>query len=103
MRLSPLLFPLLFCLPPAPVAALDLAAAATAIDGGRAEEVVPALAEAANAGEPGAAALLASLYQRGDGVARNHERAAALYLVAARAGDAEAQLNLGNMYQIGRA
>ncbi len=97
---TPLLLTLLMLFAPS-APGFDRDAALAAIDAGRAADAVPALAEAANAGEPAAATLLASLYQRGEGVARNLERAAELYAVAARAGDAEAQFNLANMYLLG--
>jgi soluble lytic murein transglycosylase-like protein len=45
---------------------------------------------------------LAQAYEYGEGVAKDPLRAAALYCEAARAGDAEAQYNLGWMYANGR-
>jgi len=55
--------------------------------------------------ERGLRALLRSealAYENGEGVARDPERAAALYCKAARLGDPESQFNLGWMYANGR-
>ena len=71
------------------------------ISAGEAGAVVADLVRAAEGGEPQAQRMLAGLYQRGDGVARNLERAAELYSRAAEQGDVEAQFNLGNMYLLG--
>jgi TPR repeat protein len=53
------------------------------------------LEQAAAAGRPQAAALLADLYSRGDGVQRDDERARELDLQAAALGVAASQTNLG--------
>lgn len=83
------------------LAAAELATLQARIDAGEAGAVVADLVRAAEGGEPLAQRMLAGLYQRGDGVARNLERAAELYSRAAEQGDAEAQFNLGNMYLLG--
>ncbi|MEX2481820.1 MAG: tetratricopeptide repeat protein [Gammaproteobacteria bacterium] len=62
---------------------------------------VHALALAAERGDVVAQRRLAALYQRGEGVAKNLERAAVLYRQAADQGDAEAQFNLANLYLLG--
>lgn len=65
------------------------------------DAALPALSEAAAAGDAQAATLLASLYQRGEGVPKSFEKAIELYTLAADAGDAEAQFNLGNIHLLG--
>lgn len=82
-------------------AAFDLERIDAAIVDGRAADVVVDLVRAADSGDAAAQRMLATLYQRGDGVARNVERAAELYQLAAAQGDAEAQFNLANMYLLG--
>jgi TPR repeat protein len=58
--------------------------------------------QAASAAEdPAALVVLATRYQRGQGVPRDLAQAAALYERAAKLGNAEAQFNLGNMYLLG--
>lgn len=81
--------------------AADLAQLQAVIAGGDALSAIPELQEEANAGNPRAAAILASLYQRGEGVEKDHARAIELYKTAADLGDAEAQFNLGNIYLLG--
>jgi TPR repeat protein len=91
----------LLLLASAHVEAVELDAMATAIADGRAQSIVADLIEAAEGGDTRARTMLAELYQRGEGVARNAERAVQLYRLAADQGDAEAQFNLGNMYLLG--
>jgi len=81
--------------------AADLAQLQAVIAGGDALSAIPELQEEANAGNPRAAAILASLYQRGEGVEKDPARAIELYKTAADLGDAEAQFNLGNIYLLG--
>lgn len=58
--------------------------------------------QAASAAEdPAALVVLATRYQRGQGVPRDLAQAAALYERAAKLGNAEAQFNLGNLYLLG--
>ncbi len=56
---------------------------------------------AAEAGNPNAQYLLATMYDFGRGVPTNHEEANAWYLKAAQQGNDDAQYNLGISYQIG--
>lgn len=63
--------------------------------GGEYQRALSWLSEASGQGNPRAALLLAKLYQRGDGVPENSERAAALLTVAAEANLAEAQYLIG--------
>ena len=63
--------------------AADLDAIAAAIADGHAETVVGDLVDVAEHGDPRAQTMLAELYQRGEGVARNAERAVQLYRLAA--------------------
>ncbi|MFT4560670.1 MAG: TPR repeat protein [Gammaproteobacteria bacterium] len=62
---------------------------------------ISVLQKLADAGDPTAMVRLAALYHRGEGVSRDIEKAADLYLAAAELGNAEAQFNLGNMYLLG--
>ena len=97
-RVLPWLSIYFLCLP---VCAIEISAAESALmrgDHDRAAEIFEVLS---NAGNATAMVRLASLYQRGEGVARNLDKAVALYLSAAEMGHAEAQFNLGNMYLLG--
>lgn len=67
----------------------------------RAGEPASACTEAEAAGNPAALNLAAWCYDTGTGVSRDQARAAALYLRAARAGNAEAQWRYGVMLDTG--
>jgi TPR repeat protein len=60
------------------------------------------LQSAAALGRPSSQALLAWMYAQGVGGQADPQRAARLYLLAARAGDASAQNNVGELYESGR-
>lgn len=84
-----------------PLSAADIADADAALlrgDYGTAVQTYTALSNADNAT---AMTRLAGLYQRGEGVDRDSQKAAALYTSAAKLGNAEAQFHLGNMYLLG--
>ncbi|ATX78732.1 hypothetical protein Ga0123461_0280 [Mariprofundus aestuarium] len=57
--------------------------------------------QAANGGDAQACNIVASMYQRGQGVTYNIEQAVQWYRKAAEAGYAPAQFNLGNLYRKG--
>ena len=96
---------LLFCLacliPFGTSSATDIEAISAALEAGNVAEVLPALEQAADAGNTRALTMLAALYQRGQGVEKDPTRAIDLYRRAAELGDAEAQFNLGNIYLLG--
>lgn len=60
------------------------------------------LQSAAADGRPSSQALLAWMFAQGVGGRADLQRAARLYLLAARAGDASAQNNVGELYESGR-
>ena len=57
--------------------------------------------QAATAGDAQACNIVASMYQRGQGVQYNIDRAVKWYTKAANAGNLQAQFNLGNLYRKG--
>lgn len=61
----------------------------------------PPLQAQAETGDPAAQLNLARAYERGDGVARDEQKAAEWYRKAAEAGNAVAQNRLGEMYRSG--
>jgi len=68
---------------------------------GEYDSAVETLGALAGGGDAVAMVRLASLYQRGEGVTQDIEKAVDLYLSAAEIGNADAQYNLGNMYLLG--
>ena len=81
-------------------AGADFAAGVEAYDGG---DLATAVAEwRAAMDDPEALVALAGLYAAGSGVARDPVEAARLYRRAADLGNADAQLNLGELYSQGR-
>ena len=83
------------------VAANDSERANLSLKRGDNSDAVSVLEKLAQAGDPTAMVRLAARYQSGEGVRRDVEEAAKLYLSAAKLGNAEAQFNLGNMYLLG--
>tara|TARA_B110000444_G_C18724394_1_gene540114 strand:+ start:534 stop:1037 length:504 start_codon:yes stop_codon:yes gene_type:complete len=53
-------------------------------------------------GDPNAMYCLATMYDRGEGVAKSFEKAAELFALAAKQGHASAQYNLGCSYEHGK-
>ena len=64
-------------------------------------EIDSVLLAAAKSGNADAQFLLASAFEKGEGVKRNDEEAAKWYKKSAKQGVAEAQVNLGFMYAMG--
>ena len=85
----------------AAVAANELLDADSALMRGDYGAAVKILQERADSGDAAAMVRLANLYHRGEGVARDTDKAVSLYLSAAETGNSEAQFNLGNMYLLG--
>lgn len=56
--------------------------------------------EAAESGQPAAAAFLGDIYEKGDGVEKNQAEALKWYLLAADKGDVSAQFDLGRLYSV---
>ncbi|MFT5418739.1 MAG: TPR repeat protein [Gammaproteobacteria bacterium] len=83
------------------VAASDSEDADLALMRGDYRAAISVLETLAGAGDSTAMVRLAALYHGGEGVPRDVEKAADLYLGAAELGNAEAQFNLGNMYLLG--
>lgn len=63
---------------------------------------LPVCTRAARAGSGRSARAIALLYQRGDGVHRSDDSAAAWFGIGARAGDASSMYQLGSAYEHGR-
>jgi hypothetical protein len=63
---------------------------------------LPVCMRAARAGSGRSARAIALLYQRGDGVHRSDDSAAAWFGIGARAGDASSMYQLGSAYEHGR-
>ncbi len=82
-------------------AADELAAARDAIASGDYVTAIAELERAAAQDDDRALTLLAALHHRGEGVAKDTQRAIELYTRAAELGNAEAQFNLGNIYLLG--
>ncbi|MBK7470616.1 MAG: transglycosylase SLT domain-containing protein [Betaproteobacteria bacterium] len=89
----------------APLRSLRVAAwllLAAASSAARADGALAALEFEAARGDPAAQTELAVLYEHAEGLAKDPQRAAALYCQAARQGYADAQFKLGWMYANGR-
>jgi len=84
-----------------PLFANDIGSADDALAQGDYVRAVKIFEALSGAGNSTAMVRLASLYQRGEGVDRDIDKAARFYRSAAELGDAEAQFNLGNMYLLG--
>ena len=69
------------------------------VDG--AEQAIKWLSAAADQGHPRAQALLAEMYEQGEGSKQSMRKAILLYKQAAEGGDMEAQLRLSEIYRLG--
>ncbi len=74
---------------------------AAAVQRGDYTSAIPIYSTLANAGDTRAMVRLGNLYQKGEGVTRDLERAVSYYTKAAAGGNADAQFSLGNLYLLG--
>lgn len=79
----------------------DLDSALAALDRRDTAAALPLLSDAAAAGDARAAATLAELHERGQGVLRDHEAALRWRTVAAKLGDAESAYRVGMVHARG--
>lgn len=85
----------------APAGAATLEQAERELQRGNYNAAVGTLQALAQDGDPQAQVRLGSLYQKGEGVARDAKKARELYTEAAQRGNADALYNLGNLYLMG--